>query len=100
MNKSWFKVRLNLLVILLCVLSFCISGTGCSLLKKKDKQSIADKKQEDAKKKAVADYDKAIKQYYKHQNKETQEMMKNTKKKSEAYNKPKKTKWLFKPKCK
>jgi iron uptake system EfeUOB component EfeO/EfeM len=99
MNKFRNLRQISLFAVLLILLAFGITASGCSLLKK-DKQSVALKKQEDAKKKAVADYDKAIKQYYKHQNEETKEMMKNTKKKSDAYNKPKKNKWLFKPKCK
>lgn len=98
MKRPVYQSRLFLLTAILLLTSFTFLGSGCRLLKR-DKQSQAEKKQEEASKAANAEYEKALKQHYKHQNKDTKKMMKRTKKQAATYNKPKKRKGLFKPKC-
>jgi len=99
MNKLLYQTRLILLSAILVLIVFAFTGTGCRLLKH-DKQSVAEKKKEEADKKATAEYEKARKQHYEHQSKDTKKMMKQTKKESARYNKPKKRKLFSGIKCK
>jgi type VI protein secretion system component VasK len=88
-------IRLSAILILT---AFIFSGTGCRLLKR-DKQSMAEKKTEEANKKATAEYEQARKQHYTHQSKDAKKMMKRTKKNAAKYNKPKKRKAFSNTKC-
>jgi ABC-type cobalt transport system substrate-binding protein len=96
-NRKHSSVWLAVIPILLLTV-FIASFSGCRILKR-DKQSIADKKAEQADKKATAEYEKARKQHYSHQSKEAKKMMKKTKKNASAYNKPKKRKTFSGTKC-
>jgi hypothetical protein len=97
MNKPGFRNRIFITaVIILAALTF--SATSCSILKR-DKQSVAEKKQKENDKKASAEYEKARKQHYDHQSKEAKKMMKKTKKDAAKYNKPLRRKGLNKTKC-
>jgi cytochrome c biogenesis protein ResB len=96
-NRKLRNVWLAVVTMLLLSV-FNISFSGCRILKR-DKQSMADKKAEEADKKATAEYEKARKQHYSHQSKEAKKMMKQTKKKASAYNKPKKRKTFSGTKC-
>ena len=93
-----YKTRFFLLLVILLLAGFSFTGVGCSILKR-DKQTQALKKQEEADKTAAAEYVKARKQYYDRQNKDTKKMMKKTKKKAAKYNKPLKRKSIKSPKC-
>ncbi len=100
MNLPVNKNRIILLAAVMMLTTFTFTGTGCRVFKR-DKQSIADKKAEEADKKVEADYEKARKQHYANQNKETKKMMKLSKKKASKYNEPRKRKLFFgKKKCK
>lgn len=94
MNRRILKSRLILASFFALLAVFTVTGTSCRLLKP-NKQAVAEKKQEDANKKADAEYEKARKQHYASQNKETKIMMKQTKKNAARYNKPKKRKFYF-----
>ncbi len=98
MNQAERKSRLILLIALLILISFAFTGSGCRLLKR-DKQSMAEKKQAESAKKADAEYEKALKQHYNHQSKDAKKMMKRTKKQAAKYNKPKRRKRFSKTKC-
>jgi len=98
LNKQEYRGRLVLLSTLLVLTAFTLTGTGCRLLKR-DKQSIAEKKAEEANKEATAEYEKARKQHFAHQSKDAKKMMKQTKKNAAAYNKPKKRKAFSSTKC-
>lgn len=98
MNTQGLRGRITLLSVILILTTFTFTGTSCRLLKR-DKQSMADKKAEDADKKATAEYEKARKQHYAHQSKEAKKMMKSTKKNAAKYNKPKKRKFFSNTKC-
>ena len=99
MNKSIFHGRLILLTVILLLTALTFTGTGCRLLKH-DKKAVAEKKQADSDKKFNEEYEKAKKQHYKNQSKEAKAMMKQTKKESAKYNKPKKRKLFSGLKCK
>jgi len=99
MNKPLYTGRLLLISMIMCLTAFTFTGTGCRLLKH-DKQAIAEKKQADSDKKFNEEYEKARKQHYKNQSKEAKAMMKQTKKESAKYNKPKKRKLFSGIKCK
>jgi hypothetical protein len=99
MNKFFSKVRLFILAAFVVLIGITVAASGCSLLNR-DKQSIAEKKSEEAEKKANAEYEKALKQHYNHQSKDAKKMMKNTKKQAAKVNKPKKRKWFAGTKCK
>jgi type VI protein secretion system component VasK len=98
MNKPASKGRLLLLTAILVLMAFSFTGSGCRLLKR-DKQSIAEKKQGEADKKATAEYEKARKQHYTHQSKEAKKMMKRTQKQASKFNKPMKRKAFSNTKC-
>ena len=89
MNRVILQKRFILASLVAILAVFVFTGTSCRILKR-DKQAIAEKKQEDANKKADAEYEKARKQHYANQNKETKKMMKQTKKDAARYNKPRK----------
>jgi len=99
MNQTIYKTRILLITSVMMLATLTLTGTGCRLLKR-DKQSIADKKAEKADKKVNEDYEKARKQHYAHQNKDTKKMMKRTKKQAAKYNKPRKRKLFSGTKCK
>lgn len=98
MNQPANQSRIFLSVAILILVIFTFTGTGCRLLKR-DKQAVAEKKTEEAAKKADAEYEKARKQHYDHQTKEAKKMMKRTKKQASEYNKPKKRKRFSKLTC-
>jgi hypothetical protein len=98
MKKSAYQGRKILIAAILCLISFSFAGTGCRLLRR-DKQDIAEKKTEEANKKADAEYENARKQHYKHQSKDAKKMMKQTEKQAKKYNKPKERKFYSKKKC-
>ncbi len=89
---------LKLFTVIVIVLSFTFAGSGCRVLKR-DKQSMAEKKQAKESKQASAEYEKAVKKHHKRQSKEAKKMMKKTRKKAAKFNKPKERKGLFKKKC-
>ncbi len=99
MNKPNYLSRLLLVSVLLMLAFFTMTASGCRVLKR-DKASMAEKKKEAADKKGVAEYDKALKQHYKHQSKEAKKMMKRTRKQSAKYNKPLKRRVFSSTKCK
>jgi len=99
MNKSIFHGRFIRITVILFLAVFTFTGTGCRLLKP-NKQAVAEKKQADSDKKFNEEYEKAKKQHYKNQSKEAKAMMKQTKKESAKYNKPKKRKLFSGIKCK
>jgi len=99
MNQTVYKTRVFLFTSVMMLTTFSFTGIGCRVLKR-DKQTIADKKAEEADKKVEAEYEKARKQHYAHQNKETKKMMKRTKKQAAKYNEPRKRKLLSSTKCK
>jgi hypothetical protein len=99
MNKPGSKSRILFFAVSLLIMgSFVFATYGCRILKK-DKQSEALKKQEDADKAATAEYAKAKKEYYDNQSKETKKMMKRTQKRAAKFNKPMQRKGLNKTKC-
>ncbi len=98
MNQPVYKRRIILFLTILMLIVFNFTGTGCRLLKR-DKQATAEKKAEDADKKADAEYDNAQKQHYDHQSKDAKKMMKQTKKNASKYNKTKKRKAFSGTKC-
>jgi type VI protein secretion system component VasK len=98
MNQTLNHSRTFLLASILVLTIFAFTGTGCRLLKR-DKQSMAEKKTEEADKKMDAEYEKARKQHYDHQTKEAKKMMKRTKKKASKSNMPKKRKAQSKNTC-
>ena len=83
---------------LLLLAAFSFAGSGCRLLKR-DKQSVAEKKQHEADKKVSAEYDKALDQHYKNQSNDAKKMMKKTKKQASRFNKPMKRKGNTKSTC-
>lgn len=86
---------------MMAIIIFLLSAstvTSCRILKK-DKQSIAEKKQNEADKKAVAEYEKAAKQHYNHQSKDAKKMMKKTKKRAAKFNAPRRRKGHTKSTC-
>ena len=97
-NAQGFRSRILLAGVILFLTTFSFTGTGCRLLKR-DKQSMAEKKAEEADKKATAEYEKARKQHYAHQSKDAKKMMKSTKKNAAKYNQPKKRKAFSTTKC-
>jgi len=99
MNKPLYLVRLTQIILVFSIVTFTFTGTGCRLLRR-DKQSIAEKKQKETDKKSTAEYEKARKQHYEHQSKEAKKMMKRTQKKADKLNKPKKRKTFFNGICK
>ncbi len=92
------KSRLLLLTAFLALAAFAFTGSGCRLLQR-DKQSIERRKKASNDKKANAEYDKALKQHYKHQSKDAKKMMKHTKKQAAVFNKPRKRGMFSKTKC-
>jgi predicted tellurium resistance membrane protein TerC len=98
MNQPLYKRRILLFAAILMLIAFNFTGTGCRLLKR-DKQATAEKKTEDADKKADAEYEKARKQHYDNQTKETKKRMKQTKKEASKNNKSKKRKTFSGTKC-
>lgn len=98
MHSLNFKNRIILFFFILILTAFTVGGTGCHILKK-DKKTVALKKQEKADKKAVADYEKARKEYLKNQSKSTKEMMKQTRKQASKYNQPRKRGFFSSKKC-
>jgi len=98
MKRPVYKRRIILFLAILMLIAFNFAGTGCRLLKR-DKQATAEKKMEDADKKADAEYEKARKQHYDHQSKDAKKMMKQTEKNASKYNKPKKRKAFSGTKC-
>jgi hypothetical protein len=97
--RNIFLTMFLRLVITILVLSTTMSLTsGCSILKR-DKQSIAEKKQKEADKKATAEYEKARKLHNKNQSKDAKKMMKQTRKQANKYNAPRKRKGFFNIKC-
>lgn len=99
MNKPVYHSRIFLFAAILTLTTFTFTGTGCRLLKK-DSQAKAEKKTEEADKKADAEYENARNQHYDHQSKDTKKMMKQTEKNASKYNKPKKRKAVSGTKCK
>ena len=85
-----------LLIMFLTLASYTLPG--CRILGR-DKQSVAEKKQEEADKNAAAEYEKARKQHYKNQSKEARKRMKQTEKQASRYNKPKKRGLFAGTKC-
>lgn len=77
------------ILVILILSVFVLTGTGCHILKR-DKQSIAEKKQEAADKKVMAEYNKGRKGHYRNQSKESKYMMKQSKKRAAKLNKSKK----------
>jgi len=98
MNKRVYQGRHILLAAIVVLTLITFAGTGCRLLKR-DKQAVAEKKTEEADKKADAEYEKARKQHYDHQAKNTKKMMKQTDKHAAKFNKPKKRKRFAKSTC-
>jgi hypothetical protein len=86
------------LLIVLCLVSLTLLPAGCGLLHPGSQRKI-EKKQAQESKKADKEYDLAKKQHLKHQNKKTLKMMKKTKKRSDAINKPKKRGMFTSKKC-
>lgn len=89
MNQTSSRRYLIRILMLISMASVSVSVSSCHILKH-DKAAIAEKKKQEADKKAMAEYDKARKQHYDMQNKETKKMMKQTRKKSSKINKPRK----------
>lgn len=98
MNKPVYHNRLLLIAAIMMLVAFIFPATGCRLLKR-DKQSMAEKKTKEADKSADDEYEKARKQLYNHQSKETKKRMKQTKKQAAKYNKPMKRKAFSGTKC-
>ena len=98
MKLPVYHSRSILLAAILILITFTFTGTGCRLLKR-DKQATAEKKTEEADKKADAEYGKARKQHFDHQTKEAKKMMKRTDKQASKYNKPRKRKTFSKTTC-
>jgi len=97
-HKNWFARWFSLVLIIFTIISLSITLTGCRLLRR-DKSEIAEKKQAKSDQKAMEAYEKAKKQHFNNQSKETQKMMKSTKKRSSDLNKSKKRSRLNKTKC-
>ena len=98
MNEETQYRSLLILLSAILILSFTFTDTGCSLLKK-DKQTQAEKKQENSDKQTNAEYEKARKQHYAHQSKDVKKMMKGTQKQASKYNRPRKRKAFSGIKC-
>ena len=94
MSREILKNRLIFASLVAVLALSAVTGTSCRILKR-DKQAVAEKKQQEADSKAQAEYEKARKQHYANQNKETQKMMKQTKKNAAHYNKPMKRKFYW-----
>jgi len=92
------KSRLLFLAAMLFLAAFTFTASGCRLLKR-DKQSMAEKKQVEVNKKASAEYEKARKQHYDHQSKDAKKMMKRTQKQATKFNQPMRRKGFNKTKC-
>lgn len=91
-SRTFFAIA----ILFTAIISF--TGSSCSILRR-DKQSAAEKKQQEADKQASAEYEKARKQHYRNQSKEAKKMMKKTKKQADGFNKPKRRKGFNKTKC-
>jgi hypothetical protein len=98
MNNPLNKGRLLFLTAMLFLAAFTFTASGCRLLKR-DKQSMAEKKQAEVNKKASAEYEKARKQHYDHQSKDAKKMMKRTQKQATKFNQPMRRKGFNKTKC-
>lgn len=98
MKLPVYHSRIILLTAILIFFTFVFAGTSCRVLKR-DKQAVAEKKKEEADKKADTEYGKARKQHFTHQSKQAKKMMKKTKKQASKYNKPKKRKSFSGTKC-
>lgn len=98
MNNHGYNSRIILVLTIILLAAFTFAGSGCRLLKR-DKQTMAEKKKNDADKKASAEYEKARKQHYKNQSKAAKKMMKQTNRKAAKFNKPMKRKRFSSTKC-
>lgn len=98
MNNPIFRKHILIAGIFLIFSANAMLVTGCRILKK-DKQSVAEKKKAEADMKAYEEYEKASKQHYDIQTKETKKMMKKTRKKASHFNKPLRRRGLNKTKC-
>jgi len=98
MNYPVNKSRLLFLAAMLFLAAFTFTASGCRLLKR-DKQSMAEKKQVEVNKKASAEYEKARKKHYDHQSKDAKKMMKRTQKQATKFNQPMRRKGFNKTKC-
>jgi hypothetical protein len=98
MHKSHFRKQIIFFCSILLLTAFTLAGSGCHILKK-DKKTVAEKKQEKTEKKAAIEYEKARKKHLKNQSKSTKEMMKQTRKQASKYNKPRKRGFFSNKKC-
>jgi hypothetical protein len=98
MRNSLFHKRFYWIALVIVLTTSSLATTGCRILKR-DKQSVAEKKQAEADKKATAEYEKARKAHYNNQSKEAKKSMKHTEKQAAKYNKPRKRSWLSSKKC-